>query len=237
MSDYIVFAGADSRTYGIEVFENDTYSAGSAVVSAVSVPGRSGDVLIPENRYANIVRSYDCVLHEDAVDNYTAFRAFLLSQMGYKTLIDSKYPDHFFEGYVSSSLQPKLTPEAGMIKFKLSFNCKPQRFLTSGLEVTTLTEDDIIENPTLYPSAPLMKVTGTGTLGINSENVVIANTYPQLGYMYIDFDSGRCYCNGQSMDEQVTFPGYDLPKLLPGENTITLTGITAVEIVPRWWTL
>lgn len=237
MSDYIVFAGVDSRTYDIEVFENDTYSAGSPVVSAVSVPGRNGDVLIPENRYANIVRTYDCILHEDAVDNYEAFRALLLSQVGYKTLVDSKYPDHFFEGYVTSNLQPKLTPEAGMIKFKLSFNCKPQRFLASGLTATTLSASGTINNPTLYASSPLMKVTGTGTLGINGANVVIANTYPQLGYMYIDLYTGRCYCNGQSMDEQVTFPGYDLPKLLPGENTITLTGITAVEIVPRWWTL
>lgn len=237
MSDYIVFAGADSRTYDIEVFENDTYSAGPVVVSAVSVPGKNGDVLLPENGYANIVRVYDCILHEDAVDNYEAFRALLLSQVGYKTLIDSKYPDHFFEGYVTSNLQPKLTPEAGMIKFKLSFNCKPQRFLVSGLTATTLSASGTINNPTLYASSPLMKVTGTGTLKINNDTITIANTYPQLGYMYIDLDTGRCYCNGQSMDEQVIFSGYDLPKLKPGSNTITLTGITAVEIAPRWWTL
>ena len=237
MSDYIVFAGADSRTYNAHVFENDTYSAGPLEVSIVSVPGRSGDVLINNKRYPNIIRSYDCVFYEDAADNYADFRAFLLSQVGYKKLVDSKYSDAYFQGYVASTLKPELTPDAGKIKFTLSFSCKPQRFLNSGDTASTFTDDGTITNPTLYASAPLLKVTGTGTLEINDDSIVIANTHPNTGYMYIDCESGRCYCNGLSLDEQVTFSGYDLPRLKPGDNEIALTDITSVEITPRWWTL
>lgn len=57
---------------------------------------------------------------------------------------------------------------------------------------------------------------------------------------YIDCETGDCYRieNGTafSINDAVYFEGGQLPRLLPSDNQISLgTGITEVEITPRWW--
>ena len=58
------------------------------------------------------------------------------------------------------------------------------------------------------------------------------------GDLYIDTDIGEAYfvAGGTTLDANnyVYFKG-DLPTLAPGATEVTYSGITAVEITPRWW--
>ena len=93
-------------------------------------------------------------------------------------------------------------------------------------------------NFTLFESNPLIKVTGLGTLTVGSESIVITGTAGQV--IYIDCESKEIYkINGgvkTSAGSLVTFSTSDFPQLEPGTNKVVAgTGITAVEITPRWW--
>lgn len=72
------------------------------------------------------------------------------------------------------------------------------------------------------------EIRGTSTAYVVGEN------------SYIDCESGDCYRiesgDAFSINDAVTFEGGELPRLLPGDNQISLgSGITEVEITPRWW--
>ena len=93
-------------------------------------------------------------------------------------------------------------------------------------------------NPTMFPSNPLIKVTGIGTLTVGDTSIVITGTASQV--IYIDCESMEIYkiIGGviTPAGSLVSFSTPDFPKLMPGINTVTMgTGITDVEITPRWW--
>lgn len=96
-----------------------------------------------------------------------------------------------------------------------------------------------LHNPTLFASKPLIKVTGTGTLGVGSYSMTITGTASQQ--LYIDCDLMEAWedVGGARVprNDRITYAGNKFPELDPGETGITADGITAVEIVPRWWTL
>ena len=92
-----------------------------------------------------------------------------------------------------------------------------------------------IKNPTLFTSKPLIRVTGSGTVSIGDNTITIAS-----GYTYVDIDSEiqDCYCGTQNANSLVTFSNRKFPELQPGVNGISLgTGVTSVQITPRWFRL
>ena len=98
----------------------------------------------------------------------------------------------------------------------------------------------IIENPTRFASSPLLKVTGTGTVGIGSYSFTLEGTSEQT--VYIDCEvmeawtlAGTAKVNANDL---VQYAGNTFPKLEPGLNTVSLgSGISEVVITPRWWKL
>ena len=118
----------------------------------------------------------------------------------------------------------------------MQFNCKPQRFLKSGEIGTRYTESVTLFNPTRFPSKPLIRVYGSGILGVGSGTITIANH--ELDYIDLDFDLGDAFYDGANANAYVTLSGDDYPELDVGRTGITLgQGITAIEVYPRWWTL
>ena len=89
-------------------------------------------------------------------------------------------------------------------------------------------------NPTAYEAKPLIKVTGSGsgTLTIQGQTMNITNL---VDYVYIDCEQQDVYRlpseNRNSLASGV------FPKLMPGNNSITISGFNSVEIVPRFYTL
>ena len=90
-----------------------------------------------------------------------------------------------------------------------------------------------IYNPTLFESLPLIRVTGYGTLTINSDVITVSS-----GQTYVDIDSEiqDCYTGTTNKNSKVAFQSNKFPVLKPGANGISYTGsITKVEITPRWY--
>jgi phage-related protein len=129
-------------------------------------------------------------------------------------------------------------------RITISFDCKPQRFLKSGDETITIEEGITLRNPTIYKANPIITVYGTVTGGI-AEVINIGDYSVSINeideYVTIDssiFDVYKKTPTGiVNKNSTVNFTnGY--PKIQKGEVPITFTsGITKVEVVPRWWTL
>ena len=235
MSDYFTFNGTDSRTYNIWLFEQNTFGAPARYYEPMEVPGMNGMLLIDGKKYANTLHEYNCVIYDNYENQLNAFRNFLMSQVGYKRLQDTLHSDEFYLAYYDSDFVTTMKPDRTKGYFTLSFNRKPQRFLTSGEAVTTLTSSGSISNPTLFPSKPFLRVYGTGTLGIGSNAITItqADTYTDIDCELMEAYKGAVSCNNL-----IQIQNNDFPVLNPGSNGITLgTGITKVEITPRWFRL
>ena len=157
-----------------------------------------------------------------------------MSVVGYRKLIDSYHPDEYRMVIYQGPLTVKPTKKNDAAQFDIVFNAKPQRFLISGDTATTLTASGTISNPTLFPSRPLIRVYGNGVLGVGSDSITIINN--SGNYIDIDCDAGLAYRGATNMNSSITLSGYDFPALVGGTNNIALgTGITKVEITPRWW--
>lgn len=171
----LIFGGVDSANYGIYITGEAVYNAPERAVEMVSVPGRNGAIAIDQGRWENIEVEYPagCFGDGDAnfADRISAFRNAVLSQLGYQRLTDTYHPDEFRMAiYVAGlEVEPANINSAG--EFKLIFNCKPQRFLTSGETAVAMTSGDSITNPTLYDASPLLEFTGAGSVTINGYGI------------------------------------------------------------------
>lgn len=235
MRNYFTFGEYDSRDFGVFITRDGVYNAPRRVYRQIQVPGRNGDLMIDEGRFENIDVTYPCLIYKCFDANVEGLRNALLSHNGYVRIMDSYHPDEYRLGCFSEELSvvPKVLGDGGT--FEVTFNCKPQRFLTGGEVAHKYTKDASINNPTLFASKPLIRVTGSGTVGIGDNTITIAS-----GYTYVDIDSEiqDCYCGTQNANSLVTFSNRKFPELQTGVNGISLgTGVTSVQITPRWFRL
>ena len=175
----LTFAGQTSASFGVQILGEGTFNAPVRAVDMVTVPGRSGAIAIDRGYYENIEVRYKANLiagsAADFADGISAFRNFLCSQKGYCRLSDDYNPNEYRMAVYKSGLEASVKAlRAG--EFDLVFDCKPQRFLTSGeTEQTIAASGDTLTNPTQYASSPLLAVKGYGHVGFNGYGVDIPN--------------------------------------------------------------
>lgn len=231
----LTFDNNNSLSYNIYISGEGVYNAPERVVDMVDVPGRNGALAMDQGRFENIEITYPAgtfaATQADFADNVSAFRNVLCARHSYVRLSDDYHTDEFRLALYKSGLEvdPVSYNRAG--EFDIVFTAKPQRFLTSGETKTTLTSSGTITNPTQFDAQPLIVVTGTGTLTVNGVQITISKT-PTT----IDCESMEAYNGSVSRNGDIVLNPNRFPVLSPGSNTITLSsGLTKVEITPRWW--
>ena len=241
MSDYFIYNGVNSATFLARVFPTDSMlKAPAHKYDSVTVPGRSGKLLMDLAAYDNIPREYDVQIIGDAeLATFIALRNYLASCTGYLRLTDSFDATHYYMAAYTEAFN--LTADwrsKKRARGTITFDCKPQRFLLSGETAVVKTSSGTIINPTRFASKPLLRVTTTrstgSVLGVGDTNITIK----RQGVTYIDCETGRAYNDATPYDSDISLDSIDFPALVPGSNGISLgTGISRVEITPRWWEL
>lgn len=170
------FDNVSSRTYGVYITGEAVYNAPEREVEMISIPGRNGAFALDKGRFENIEVTYPAGIFADNEANFAEaisdFRNFLCSRKGYVRLQDEYNPNEYRMAVYKSGLEvsPALL-KAG--EFEITFDCKPQRFLTSGETAVQMVEtgslNNYITNPTLFDSKPLLAVTGSGTVRIGTD--------------------------------------------------------------------
>lgn len=235
MRNYFTLDGVDSRDFGVYISGQGTFSASARSYELLTVPGRNGDLIGTEKRFENGELTYPAFIYANFKQNIADFRAFLNSLFGYHRLVDSYHPNEYRMVFFQGEFDPDVTAKNDAASFDITFNAKPQRFLLSGEQATTLTADGTITNPTRFNSQPLLRVYGAGNLGINGDTITISQADV---YTDIDCEMMDAFKGTENRNQYITLTNYNFPVLVPGENGISLgTGITRVEITPRWWTV
>ena len=232
------FDGVTSTDYGVGISGDGVFNAPEKSYTMQEIPGRNGDLAIYNNRFQNIQVKYSAFIIDGLKSNVQGLRNALMARTGYKRLVDTYHQDEYRLGIYAGGLdvQPGYNNLFG--KFTIEFNCKPQRFLTSGETAQTFNTSGSITNPTLFPSRPLLVVTGIGEVGMGDHTITIGGTTSRT--VYIDCElMDAWYMNGSakvSYNEYVTYSGNKIPELKSGANGITKgSGISSIVITPRWW--
>lgn len=176
----LIFGGISANAYGIYVESGQTvYNGPARATEIVNVPGRNGALVIDKGYYENITIEYPCFTYADDQVEFrkilTDFKNAILSQKGYQKLVDTYHPDEYRYAVYIDGLE--ITPDTfGFVgDFTLKFNCKPQRYLESGEEESTVTNDMSLINPTLFDAEPLIKLDGYGTVAFNGYSINVTH--------------------------------------------------------------
>lgn len=183
----LTFGGINSKDYGVYIEGESAFNAPQRDVELIEIPGRNGAYVHDMGRYSNIEVSYPAGLfgHSESefAEKISNFRNAICSKKGYQRLTDDYNPDEYRMGVYSSGLDVKpAILRAG--EFELKFNCKPQRFLTSGDVPVSLDSGDTLTNPTLFESKPLIECKGYGDINIGDKTISI--TLEPLGNIILN---------------------------------------------------
>lgn len=173
------FDNVSSRTYGVYITGEAVYNAPERDVEMITIPGRNGSFALDNGRFQNIEVSYPAGIFADTEADFrqaiSDFRNFLCSRNGYVRLQDEYNPDEYRMAVYKSGLEV----DPAMMKageFTITFDCKPQRWLTSGETKQTIANSgNTLTNPTLFESGPLLEVGnyGYGNIQFNGYNIHI----------------------------------------------------------------
>lgn len=166
------------------------------------------------------------------MDNVANVREWLLSPKGYVKLSDDYNTDEYRLAVFNGKLDFEPTFSNHHALFDIAFNCKPQRYLTSGDIAVTVASGGTLVNPTGFDALPLITITGTGDAELSVNGTTVSLTDLDGGIV-LDSDMQDAYYGILSANDKMSG---DFPVLSAGTNTVTYTGgITSVSITPRWW--
>lgn len=236
---YLRFAGTDSRSLRLAIEDEPMYTTAQRLVETENVPGRNGDLFFDHCSYLNTEAEY--AISAYAKPHYTAELArraalWLQGTPGYHRLEDSFRPDEFrlamFNGPLDVEIMLRTWGRA-----KLTFDCKPQRFLKCGEMPQTITNGSTLVNR-WQDAHPLICVhgSGSGVLMVGEYEADLLSI-PSAG-LTLDCEEQDCYINGTNLNRFVELADGLFPVLRHGESKIRWSGgIESVTILPRWWVL
>ena len=235
MRNYLIFDGEDSRDYGVYITGSGVFNAPGRALDEVAIPGRDGLFLMDDRHLENIEVTYPCFIYANYKENIKRFRNMLMSRYstsGYLRLTDSYHPDEYRMAACPGPIEIEPTAKLDAGSFDLTFNCRPQRWLTSGEAATSFTSDGTITNPTEFTAKPLIIAYGTGQFNVGNYRVEILSG----DQVYFDSELMDAYLASQSKNRNIKLINGGFPKLSPGSNVVKLgTGIRRLTITPRWW--
>ena len=235
MNGEITWAGVPLSTVTNVLIENAPETNRPArKVDRYEVPGRNGDIVVAQDAWENVPRTYDLVAYGGDYNQMTsALMEWLYAPSGYQRLEDSFDALVYRLAYVSEATDiENLVNENG--RCTVSFECDPRRFLKTGESAVTLSGTGTITNPTRFAAKPVITVSGSGngTIECGGNTITIAGIYDG---MTIDCEQMDAYAGTTNLNNLVSG---SFPVIPGGEQTITITGgITSISVVPNWWTL
>lgn len=240
---FFIFNGISSADFGVYIFDGTgTFAAAERDRETMEVPGRNGMLIIDNRRYKNVDHVYKkALITDDMKINFRGLCETLSNVKGYARLEDSVHPDEFYSAILKSTLETKISPDLTISKGDIIFSRKPQRFLKSGEEWLTITGTTAqkIKNPTSQPAEPILRVYGAGKVYVDDVEITIASN--SLSYIDIDCEAQECYLKTDTMlynaNQYVTIAGFEYPKLKEESTVRPGSGISKIEVLPRWWRL
>ena len=195
--NHLTYDGVDSSDFGVFISGEGVFDAPARRGEMISIPGRNGSLFMDEGVFENITVEYPAFIGTGYEEIFRTklgdLRSALSSRGNYKRLTDTYHPDEFRLGVFREGLEvdPQHITRAG--GFTMKFDCKPQRFLVEGEQSYFFNGNGTINNPTLFESSPLIKVTGNGTVAIGENGEYRFIVSNNDGTIWIDSEIMEAY--------------------------------------------
>lgn len=231
-----VFDAQPSDAFGLTLVGDGTYKAPEPLYEALEVPGRNGLVYVPQNRYSNAEVVYKGSILDDFETNYKALCDYLTTRPDYAPLSDTWHAGVFtyahFEKIDVEPLKPQQGNPYGAANVEITFSRKPQWFTFNGQQFVSVTSGQSLYNPSNQKARPVFKVTGNGTLTTGDFAFTISGNGANT-VLTVDCSIMECYAGDVNYNSLITCD--DFPQFVPGENGISFTGFSNVQVAPQWW--
>lgn len=239
MSNYLKYGGVLSIDYGIRILDVNDQDKPERDYTTVSIPGRKRDLHYDNGRYENIDRVYKCVVYsgslmtaEAAFDNFTAA---LMRPVGYQRIEDSMHMEYYKIGEFKGGTEPEFAAEKSIATFELTFDCDARKYLKTGeTQLTLATGTNTIVGQGTEDAYSVFELTGNGYIEISGRRITVANN---PGTMIIDCELGDAYSKEAhtNYNQYITLTGDgEFPVLIPGLNTVYVSGFTSRKMTARW---
>ena len=247
----IKFNGISSDDLGLIVQFIPTYQYPEKEYETVTIPGRSGDLLVDKGTFKNVERTYSFARvfgqNDKFVNVANSIVEWLHSADGYARLEDTYEPLYYREAvYKADGEMGNYYDDATAIE--VTFECKPQRWLIEGEQPVTVPVSSSthsgtkqITNPTTFPAKPTIIFTtipgNTTTISIAGNTLIFASQ-TVAKTITIDCENMECYSGDTLYNSSLSFRTGSFP-VINGKAQVTLTvqNVTNCQIIPRWWTL
>lgn len=241
LNETFLFKNRRADSMGVKLQAPVKISAAVPKVTALSIPGKNGDLHYFDGSFENREIKANCfILSERLNSDFSDVNSWLMGENGYFRFSLSEDENHYFFARAVNGVE--YNPRGGILNpFSLTFDAKPQRFLSVGereleFDVTGNME---IYNPTGFAALPIVKVAGTGNIELTFTNESKETTLSVTGLdgkIVFDSETRSAYNGGVFMNNYVLSDS--CPILYPGKTEIEAVGnISTLKIIPRWWEL
>lgn len=163
----ITYNGVSSDELGLVVEHYPNFKSPNRDIEYVHIPGRNGDLLYDHGSYQNVRREYEIAFvsdfkkpnREEWYKRVRLISQWLRSADGYAKLTDDYEPGYYSLASYEDGLDiENILMQAGRVK--ISFNCKPQRYLDDGNNMTKIQIPIMrnvhknFKNPSIYTAYP-----------------------------------------------------------------------------------
>jgi len=211
---------------GLRITQPPFVPAAKRVVEPIAVDGREGTLTMLRGWEDTVFEMRAALVGTDIPNRW---RTALPKILNAKTIFFSNDNGVYFKikHAEAGALERRLS---SLYEFPIIFTCAPFRYLRN-VPLTTMTASGTVNNTGTVYSLPKIIVYGTGsrTLTINGKPIILNLL---SGSLILDSELKECYFGNVAQNNRMTG---DFPVFNVGNNTITLgTGITKIEIEPRW---
>ena len=211
---------------GLWIIERPAMPTAERIVQNIEVDGREGTLTIFKGWKDSDLTMKVALFGADIQSRYRSLQPQIRdAQTLYRSDDSGVY--YKIKSVEIGPLYIKLSP---LGEFSINFTCAPFKYQRNVATVTRSTSGSLV-NPGTVHSRPKITVFGTGTrtLTINNRLIILNLLSPHL---ILDSELMVCYFGNTAQNHLMTG---DFPVFEVGANSITLgTGITQIEIEPRW---
>ncbi|AME09659.1 hypothetical protein AXE85_05595 [Gemella sp. oral taxon 928] len=236
ISKYITYNGLNTKNLGLRLVDDIEFESPSNSMEFIEIDGVNGSKIKDKKRLSVVNRNFPFKVHNPKADIHH-----IINELN-KYLINTKVGWHDFEcswdgkHLYKASFYETFKIEGSLNSRKkcvLNFKLHPVKYLKSGLEKITLSNDQILINPENREAKPLIKLRGTGdvTLTINTQIFKLRGV---SGHIIIDCETQSAHWDNKEPQYDKVH-SYPFPHLEPGDNRIKWDNNSfIVEITPRW---
>lgn len=228
MSDFI-FNGISAASLGLGIERYPNIPMPRKKITALSIPGRSGDLHVDEGGLENVIVRYEVWWKNPSKAYSTGRSAREVARWLYSAPVGARLEDTYdSQIFRTATFVGGVDIEDIMGRYgrmTLEFSCSPQKWLKSAeIGFPTPSSGAIINNSTPYPTKPLIRIVGSigGRLQIGDSGMTLRFPGMDTHEFWIDCEEMEAWeiVDGQEVPSSAWVDQLDFLQIMPGQNKI-----------------